>query len=427
VSGPAGLLDLSAGSVLRLDGTDWTVAAIDACFGRVRLDSGGGDERWRSIRWLAHHRDCRAVQVAAEEVPAGPRRQPATLDDLTDYQREVVRLRAAHVLETETGFRSGDPLRPGPGEPRPAFDPRATTLEERRRAKAAELKALGPDEAALLGLGRVGTRTLERMAAAMRDRGPAGCIDRRWVRPCSGHPSITEEVREAIFAARAEFLRRSKMSMRDCHVLASQYALEKLGPHVQVPSYWTLRAAWLEWFGPGGTRQRYVRTAEAVDPSQVHIVVHRPGQVVALDTTPLPVKVRDGMFGDPVSVYLTLALDVFTHSLVAFRLTLVSDTAVDVAMLLRDVMMPLPMREGWGPEMEWPYPGVPADVVAEFAGHRVAGLPFFAPETVTTDHGGSYKAHALTEAQRVLGCNILPARTLRPQDKPRVAYCTSWG
>ena len=37
---------------------------------------------------------------------------------------------------------------------------------------------------------------------------------------------------------------------------------------------------------------------------------------------------------------------------------LVSDTAVDIAMLLRDVMMPLPMRDGWGPEMEWPYPGV---------------------------------------------------------------------
>ena len=65
-----------------------------------------------------------------------------------------------------------------------------------------------------------------------------------------------------------------------------------------------------------------------------------------------------------------------------------SDTSVDIAMLLRDMMMPLPMRDGWGPEMEWPYPGVPAAVVAEFAGHRVAGLPFFAPETVTTDHGG---------------------------------------
>jgi hypothetical protein len=40
-------------------------------------------------------------------------------------------------------------------------------------------------------------------------------------------------------------------------------------------------------------------------------------------------------------------------------LPLVSGTAVDTAMLLRDIMMPLPMRDDWGPEMEWPYPGVP--------------------------------------------------------------------
>lgn len=300
MGGQAGLLELSAGSVLRLDGADWTVAAVEARYGRVLLDVGG-DERWRSFRWLAHHRDCQAVPVEAAEEPAGPSRQPATLDDLTDHQRQVVRLRAAHVLEAETGFRSGSPLRPGPGEPRSCFDPRGTTLEQRRQAKVAELRALGSEEAALLGLGRVSERTLKRMAAAMRDKGLAGCIDRRWVRPRSGHASITEEVREAIFAARAEFLHRSRMSMRDCHVLAVQYVAEKFGPQVPVPSYWTLRAVWLEWFGPGGTRQRYVRIAEAITPSHVHVVVHRPGQVVALDTTPLPVKVRDGMFGEPAS------------------------------------------------------------------------------------------------------------------------------
>jgi hypothetical protein len=172
---------------------------------------------------------------------------------------------------------------------------------------------------------------------------------------------------------------------------------------------------------------RYDRSADGIEAAKVHVTVHRPGQVVALDTTPLPVKVRDGVFGDPVSAYLTLALDMFTHSAVAFRLTLVSDTAAGIAMLLRDVMMPLPMRDGWGPEMEWPYPGVPASVVADFAGHRVAGLPFFAPETVTTDHGGPYKSHTAVAAQQALGCNILPARVLRPQDKPRVAYCTSSG
>jgi hypothetical protein len=93
---------------------------------------------------------------------------------------------------------------------------------------------------------------------------------------------------------------------------------------------------------------------------------------------------------------------------------------VDVAMLLRDVMMPLPLRDDWGEDMEWPYPGIPAAVVAEFAGHRVAGLPFFTPETVTTDHGSVYKNHHLIDVQRVIGANILPARVLRPTDKQAV-------
>jgi len=416
MAGQAGLLELSAGSGLLLGGTEWTVAAIEAQHGRVLLRSGG-EERWRSIRWLARHPDCRAVPDGGGAVPARRPGQPPVLDDLTDYQREVVRMRVAHLLEAETGFRSGDPLHPEPGEPRPGYDPRSTTLGQRRRAKASELQALGGEEAALLGLGKVSERTLERMAAAWKDRGPAGCIDGRWVRAGGGHPSITGEVREAIFEVRKKTRKGSRTSMMDKYVLVRQYVAETFGADVPVPGFWTVRAVWLEWFGPGGTRPRYDRSADGIGAAKVHVTVSRPGQVVALDTTPLPVKVRDGVFGDPVSAHLTLALDMFTHSAVAFRLTLVSDTAIDIAMLLRDIMMPLPMRDGWGPEMEWPYPGVPAGIVAEFAGHRAAGLPFFAPETVTTDHGGPYKSHLAVSAARTLGCNILPARVLRPQDK----------
>ncbi|HTQ89570.1 MAG TPA: hypothetical protein VMK84_08755 [Streptosporangiaceae bacterium] len=416
MAGRAGLLDLSAGSALLLGGREWTVASVEPEYGRVLLRAGG-EERRRSIRWLAHHPDCRPVPGDDAAVPARPPGQPPVLEDLTDYQREVVRLRVAHLLEAETGFRSGDPLHPEPGEPRPAYDPRITMLGQRRQAKAAELSALGGEEAALLGLGSVSERTLRRMAGAWKDRGPAGCIDGRWLRPRSGHPGVTEEVREAIFAIRKETKDRSRTSMKDKHVLICQYVAETFGTDVPVPGYWTVKKVWREWFGPGGTRPRYDRSADGIEAAKVHVTVSRPGQVVALDTTPLPVKVRDGVFGHPVSAHLTLALDMFTHSAVAFRLTLASDTAVDIAMLLRDIMMPLPMRDGWGPEMEWPYPGVPAAVVAEFAGHRVAGLPFFAPETVTTDHGGPYKSRTAVAAQQVLGCNILPARVLRPQDK----------
>ncbi len=230
--GQGGLLDLSAGSVLRLDGTEWTVSSIEAQHGRILL-SVGEQETWRSIQWLVHHPDCQAVPDWATE-PARPAGQPPGLDDLTDYQRQVVRLRIAHLLEAETGFRSGDPLRPGPGEPRPAYDPRGTTLGQRRRAKAAELKALGADEAALLGLGQVSERTLKRMAAAWRDAGPAGCIDRRWLRAGAGRPSITEEVREAIFAVRAETRKRSRISMKAKCILIAQYIAEKFGPQVPV-------------------------------------------------------------------------------------------------------------------------------------------------------------------------------------------------
>ena len=422
----AAVLDLSPGARVVLDGTEWTVERREPHLGRVLLVGADGVRQQVSFRFLANHPGCRPSSRTAS---AGADRghQPRTVKDLEKGKLELAQLRMAHLLEVATGFRSGDPLRPGPGEPKPGYDPDTTTLTGRRRAKVAELGALDRQQAKLLGLDAVSLHTLIRWETARRQFGLAGCADDRWLRESGGHPSVTEEVREAILAVREETLRGAKVSMRTKDRMIRQYVRETFGPAAagsderpgpapEVPSYRTLCRVWKEWFGPGGARQRYARSAE-LPVKNGHVVIHRPGQVVALDTTVLPVMVRDGVFGDPVKPHLTIALDAYTHSLVAFRLTLVSDTAVDVAMLLRDVMMPLPMRADWGDELEWPYPGLPAAVVSEFAGHKVAGLPFFAPETVTTDHGSVYRNHHLVEVQRVLGCNILPARVLRPTDK----------
>ncbi len=417
VSGRAGLLEVSPGAAVVFDGAEWMIVAVEPQYGRVLLRAEDRALKQVAIRWLVNHPDCRPAGPPRAAKPAAGGRQPVGLADLTPAQQERLRLRVAHLLEVETGFRSGDPHRALPGEPRPAYDPATTTLGQRRRAKVAELAALGRHEVRLLGLAQTSERTLKRLAARYRALGEAGLIDGRLVRRQGGHPSIGAEVAEAILAVRAETLRRSKISMRTRERLIHQFVREKFGPAVVIPSYHTLWRVWAEWFGSGKARQRYVRSASALEGSQHHVVVHRPGQVVALDTTILPVKVREHVFGDPVSVHLTLALDAYTHSLVAFRLTLISDTSVDVAMVLRDVMLPLPLRDDWDQDMEWPYPGVPAAVVAEFAGHRVAGLPFFTPETVTTDHGAVYKNHHVREVQRVLGCNILPSRVLRPTDK----------
>jgi transposase InsO family protein len=420
MSQPGAPLVLSAGSSLTFADLEWTVESFEPHLGQVHLARPDGQRLSTTVRALVSGPgwDQRASQAGPAAASQGW--HPGGLDDLTGQQRELVMMRYAHLMEAETGYRGGDPLRAGPGEPRPLYDPAVTTLTQRREAKVAELKALGPDQARMLGLEQVSVRSLKRWAGECRRFGMAGCIKGQWVRRGGGRPSITEPVREAIFAVRSETLHRSRVSMKTREKLIHQYMRDKHGPDVAVPSYPTLRRVWQEWFGPGGARQRYARSAARLEFTGEHVVVHRPGQVVALDTTEMAVLVRETVFGESRPAFLSLALDVYTHSVVAFRLSLVSDTSVDVAMLLRDVMMPLPLRDDWGEDMEWPYPGVPAAVVTEFAGHRVAGLPFFAPETITTDHGSVYKNHHLVEVQRVIGANILPARVLRPTDKQAV-------
>ena len=415
------LRQLAMGSRLALNGVEWIVESIEPQFGRLRLAHEDGRVDERSIRWLVHHPDVRPLGARQPEQRQQPAGQMRSQEDLTDIQLQRAMIRAEHVRETATGFRDGHPSRARPGEPRSAYDPDRTTLTQRRQAKIDELSAIPPHEAELLGLKGLGLRTLQGLTALEGESLLLACADGRWTRRRGGHPSITQEIREAIFAVKRECGPRARIGMRAKHRLLHQYVRETFPefPVEKIPSRWTLARVWQEWFGPGGSRQRYLRTAEAAAEAGVgrRLVVHRPGQVLALDSTPLPVKLRETVFGEAVSATLTLGLDLFTHSLPAFRLTLGSDTSVDVAMLLRDVMMPLPMREGWGEDMAWPYPGVPAEIITEFAGHEVAGLPFFAPETVTTDHGGSYKNHDLVEAERVLGCNILPARVLRQTDK----------
>lgn len=344
-------------------------------------------------------------------------RQTPRIEDLDGADEQRARIRMAHVLEAETGYRSGNPMWAQPGEPKPEYDPQRTTLTQRRLAKVAELRGLNSQDAAHLGLGRISERTLRRMAAKLAEGGLVGLSDGRWTPALRGHLSIGPEVSEAIHAVHAESLHRSKISMRTKERMICQYVREKYGPDVVIPHYTTLGKVWREWFGPGGARQRYARSAAAVEVGTSRATISRPGQVIVLDTTPLPVKVLDDVFSEPISVDLTLALDAYTHSLVAFRLTPGSDSSVDVAMLLRDVMLPLPMRPGWGQDMEWPYPGVPAAVVAEFSGHPVAGRPFFAPETVTSDHGSVYKNHHMVQVARTLGVVVLPARVMRPTDK----------
>ncbi len=142
-----GLMELSAGSRLVLAGTWWQVRELEPHTGRVLLRRDGGQELATTIRALVNRSDCRPAPAAVAGLRHGRGRQPAGLEDLTARQRELVASRYAHLMEAETGYRSGSPLHALPGEPRPGYDPAVTTLHQRRLAKVAEMAALGAGSA----------------------------------------------------------------------------------------------------------------------------------------------------------------------------------------------------------------------------------------------------------------------------------------
>lgn len=208
------MLDLSPGAAVVLDGREWRVEGCEPQFGRVMLVDASDRRRMRAnLGMLAHHPNCRQSSRTTASRAAAKGRQEPIESDLTRHQRQLLKLRVAHLMEVATGFPGGDPLRPGPDEPKPCYDPAETTLTQRRWAKVEELASLDKDQARLLGLERVSYRTLIRWEARRRRYGAIGCADDRWLRPILGYLTINEQVREAIYAVHSECLHRSRISI----------------------------------------------------------------------------------------------------------------------------------------------------------------------------------------------------------------------
>ena len=80
---------------------------------------------------LVHHPDL--------QVPEQEKTPLDLLSTLPEEARNVALRRIEHVNEAMTGYRSGDPNDPRPGEPRPEYDPATVLQKDRLAAKEAEL------------------------------------------------------------------------------------------------------------------------------------------------------------------------------------------------------------------------------------------------------------------------------------------------
>ena len=156
-----------------------------------------------------------------------------------------------------------------------------------------------------------------------------------------------------------------------------------------------------------------------------HFSASRPGQLVLIDTTPLDAFAMDPYSFLWVPVQLTIAVDLFSRSFLAWRFTPVSTKAVDAAMLLYDILRPKRMQPGWRASMKWAYVGVPEAILIELSGSQdnaqpLAALPFIHPESVLVDRGKVFLSEAFMSACRILGIDVLIARPYTPTDKAHV-------
>ncbi|WP_229914338.1 Mu transposase C-terminal domain-containing protein [Streptomyces capitiformicae] len=168
----------------------------------------------------------------------------------------------------------------------------------------------------------------------------------------------------------------------------------------------------------------YQRSSAANQPDRPfgNVIATRPGEVVMLDTTPLDVLAYDPGTTSTIRVELTIALDVATRSLLAWRLTPEGTKAIDIGLLLADVMTPEMMRPGWSDALRYQMLRVPYErlLTVDERLAEAAARPVIYPETLLYDHGKPYKSDVVWRACTRWKIDLQDARKLKPTDKPNV-------
>jgi transposase InsO family protein len=391
---------ITTGTRLAWDGEIWTVTGMEA--GRLVLRSARGKSVLADTAAVLAGPSTRLPGTGDEPGPAalGP-----LLDSLTGAERGELAVRLGHVRELLTGYASGTPAVPGPGEPRPEYGP-ALPLAARYQAKSAELG--------------VSVRTLERWVAALRDSGPAGIADGRSQRgadPLGGADERWLAMCRLVLAEHTGASRPTKELV--LRRVSARLAAEHGEGTVREPGRRRAHAVLAELSRgtnafTGSTR---AKRSIAARPQGVYgrLRPARPGEYLLLDTTPLDVFAMEPVTLRWMRCELTIAMDLYSRAITGLRLSPVSTKSVDAALVLFEALRPGSRQHTSGGLL--PYAGLPDLVVA---GDGTAGLAGVAAETVVVDHGKVYLSdHLLSVCQR-LGISVQPARPYTPTDKAAV-------
>jgi transposase InsO family protein len=328
----------------------------------------------------------------------------------SESERAKARDRATHVREALTGYQSGTPFNPLPGEPRAPYR-QHLPKGNRLAAKADEIG--------------VTLRTFARWVSRYEKGGEVELLSAKALQSAQvnerfelfeqvaldvmrEHTDLSRPTREYVIAhTRARLVGTYGPGAVPLPSRATAYRiLEKL--EVRHPL-----------FSKSTKRNRDIAARPVLPYGKLHPA--RPGEYLLMDTTCLDVFAMDPHSLRWVGVQLTVGMDWYSRCVTGLRLTPVSTKAVDAASVLYQSFRPAPAGRDWPAEAVWPPHGVPRSVLVDRdaldPGRVFAANPAVVPETVVVDHGKIFVGEHLTSTCRQLGISIQPARVRVGYDK----------
>lgn len=395
---------LTIGAEIEFEATAYVVEGFAGSV--IVMQSTQGEVLRIALRHLVTSNSFKLIGRADDEV------QPIFIEGVSKAELKALNELAAHLMEAITGYRSGSEADALPGEPTIGYDPVVTTTASRFELKASELK--------------IDTRTLWRYKKSYEKHGLHGLTDGRKSKPAT--LKLDDRIQKAILMVTDSLVGESNTTNnRIRRLVERELKAQYPNEDISLPSEATFNRRLNELtkgVGLKGAAKQRRSISNRPDKPYSHFVATRPGEMVLIDSTPLDAYAMDPYSFEWIPVELTIALDLFTRSLVAWRFTPRGTKAVDAAFLLADMIKPKFKGHDWAESTNFAYVGIPESIIIEVGndapGLPLAAIPFIHPESVIVDRGRVFLSEAFSNACRHLGINLYIARPYTPTDKAHV-------
>lgn len=392
----------SIGSKFHYEGEDFTFVGYGDSSALIRSSTG------------TTHRVAISAIFAASDfqmVSDDEKAEPDFFDLLSPEVLEKAEDMRDDIREVLTGYRSGTPEQASPDEPRPDYSPE---LPQTQRV-ISKAKELGCSK-----------RTMWYRIRAYEKDGLMGLVDVRKMRTQNPVGKLDPRVRQTLLDTLSELSDKSNHTKDHIRRLVTIRLDAEHGEGVVTCPKKTAFNKALNEIGRGrgyfGSAKGRRSAANRPETPYRRFNATRPGEFVLIDSTPLDAFAIDPVSYRWIGLQLTLALDLYTRSIVAWRFTARDAKGVDAALLLYDIIKPEPMRPDWDEKVRYGtrYFGIPQELIIEAGLEDAAAIPVVNPETVVIDRGKVFLSRAFRSACEKMGINVHLSRPRAPTDKSHI-------